>query len=198
MAEAGEEGEGLVDIFGLVAVAVGEGGVEGPAELGVGEHGEEEHADELSVGEPDGLGEVGSLDGEEVDEDGLSALKEDVEGGGVFEYPAVVDEFGGEVEGEFGGAEPEGRWPLPGVGDEWDAGVAESEGCVRIGVWIGEDFGCDEALLLDESGSEGQSEKVVCGLSVGELDGAYDGVGRDFEATCGVAEGGGCGSGGGS
>ena len=146
LAEAGEERECLVDVFGLVSVTVGEGGVERPAELGVGEHGEEKHADKLSVGEPDGVGEIGRLDGEEVDEDGLRALKEDVEGGGVFEDPAFVDEFGGEAEGEFGGAEPECGWPLPGVGDEVDAWVAEAECCVWVGV--GEDFGGDEALLL--------------------------------------------------
>ena len=54
---------------------------------------------ELSVGKPNGLLKVGALDGEDVDEDRLHALKEDVERSGVFEDPSFFEEVAAEIEG---------------------------------------------------------------------------------------------------
>ena len=57
--------------------------------MAIGEQGEDEGADELAVGEPEGLLGVERLDGEDVDEDRLAATEEHVEGGCVLEDPAV-------------------------------------------------------------------------------------------------------------
>ena len=92
---------------------------------------------ELSVGKPNGLLEVGALDGEDVDEDRLNALKQDVERSGVFEDPALFEEVAAEVEGEFGGGEPQGGRPLPGIGGEGDARVVEEQ---RLRVLLGSSF----------------------------------------------------------
>ena len=110
----------MENVLGLKAVAVHHDGVKRPAEFGVREDGEEEGADELSVSEPDRDGGVESLDGEQVDEDGLRALEENVERCGVFEDPAFGNEVGAEVEGKGGRAKPERGRPLPGKGPEGD------------------------------------------------------------------------------
>jgi hypothetical protein len=92
LAQARGPGEGGVDLLGLVAVAAGEGDLERPSQLRVGEHGQKEGADELAVGKPDWLVRVEALDGEDIDEDGVDSLEEDVERRCVFEEPAVINE----------------------------------------------------------------------------------------------------------
>ena len=170
-------GEGGIDLLGLVSVAAGKRGFEGPGELCMGEEREEEGANKLGVGVPDGLGEIGGGDGEDVDEDGAVAAEEDVEGGGVFEDVAFGEETGAELEGEFGGAEPHGRGPLPRVGGEGDAGVLEGEGAVRCVTRVGrEDLAGDELAFGDERFGEGGGEEGEDLGVVGRVDAAAGGV----------------------
>ena len=120
-------GEGSVDVLGLEAVAAELGGLQGPAETGVRQHRKEEGTDELSVGEPDRPGEVGTLDGEEVDEDWVDALKEYVQRGGIFEDPTFLEKVGTQTESQFGSGEPKCGGPLPRVGGEGDAGMEQEK-----------------------------------------------------------------------
>ncbi len=91
LAQSCRPGEGREDLLGLVAVPAGQRNLQGPAELRVGEHGEQKGADELSVGIPDGLVGCGALDGEHVDEDRLRPLKQDVERRCVLQDPTFLD-----------------------------------------------------------------------------------------------------------
>ena len=165
---------------------------------GVGQHGQKEHADELGVGEPERLLGVEAGDREDVDEDGLCALKEDVERGRVLEDPVVLDEVAAEGEGGLGGGEPERGGPLPGIGDEGDAGVLEQDAgraSASGSGWAERQDRCcrrqDQAgiALLRRAGRERGGEEGEDLLSLGGADGAVGAVGAEFEAAGGITKG---------
>ena len=112
-----------------------------------------------------GLGEIGALDGEHVDEDGSGSLEEHVEWGCVFEDPAFCEELGAEIEGELCCSLPEGRGATGWVGDEGDAWMTEQERFGRCG-WT-QDFTGDEETFGDEFCGEGSFEESEHVRSVG-------------------------------
>ena len=185
-------GEGAEAFGGLQAVAAKEAEGERPMEEAIHQQGEEEGADVLPVGEPDGgvgiaARRIAAFEGENVDEDGAGADEEDVERGGVLEDPAGGDGLVAEVEGEVGGGEPLRRGPLPRVGGDGDSGMAEDE--LRAGVV---DCGGDEVSALLHGLAEGRLEKVEHFGARGGGDEAHGQFAFKAERACGIAE---CGAG---
>ena len=161
-------------------------------EQAIHQQGEQEGADVLPVGEPDGgvriaARRIAAFEGEDVDEDGTGAEEEDVERGGVLEDPAGGDGLFAEVEGEVGGGEPLRRGPLPRVGGDGDSGMAEDE--LRAGVV---DCGGDEVAALLHGLAEGRLEKVEHFGARGGGDAADGQLAFKAERAGGIAE---CGAG---
>ncbi len=183
-------GEGAEAFCGLQAVAAEEAEGERPIKEAVHQQREQEGADVLPVGEPDGgvgiaARRIAAFEGENVDEDGAGAEEEDVERGGVLEDPTGGDGLVAEVEGEVGGGEPLRRDPLPRVGGDGDSGMAEDE--LRAGVVDG---GGDEIAALLHGLAEGGFEKIEHFGARGGGDAADGQLAFKAERAGGIAEGG--------
>ena len=121
-----------IEIGGLVAIAALDGCSKRPAKIAVSGEGKQKRADELTVGEPDGISRLACIEREHVDKDGLGIAEENVERGGVLKDEASGDGLFTEVEGQLACSGPLPGRPLPGIGRIVDALVFEQQRTIRI------------------------------------------------------------------